>query len=184
MLFGNSDDMSWIYWNNILCAIILDVLAGNSSFRLYYPLTKAIDEAGAKYASRSEENEIRSLSSLIENFPSRVEVRDPETRKEQWYSGEEGVNLLQSLVQYMNSASIQVDMSRDATTHNLQFNLNGGYCLDFPLNFPKQAPVLWDSRGNRVGLDYHYKSDMDICRTVVNGVRSCLQHGNSRRYNR
>ena len=121
---------------------------------------------------------------MIENFPSRVEVRDPETKKEQWYSSEEGVNLLQSLVQYMNSASIQVDMSRDATSHNLQFNLNGGYCLDFPPNFPKQAPVLWDSRGNQMRVDGHYRNGGDICRTVVDAVRSCLQRGSGRRYNR
>lgn len=147
-----------------------DVLPGNSSFRIYQPLTEAVDK-GAKFHSLNNNDPHQALSTYIDQLPSRLQVRDPETKKEQWYSSEDGTQLLQTLVQYLNSASIQVEMSRDATTHNIQFNLDGGYCLDFPVDFPRCMPGFYDPRGDQIRVRYQRGQDDDVCRMIVDAVR-------------
>ena len=125
---------------------------------------------------------LEQLSSLVRNLPSRVEVRDPETKEEQWYSNETGVALLQSMVEALKSSSIEVDMSRDASTHNIQFNLSGGYCLDFPANFHRSMPLLFDSHGQQIYVKYDYNEAPDYCNMVASAVRQKIQGGNGRRY--
>ena len=163
---------------------LVDVLKGQSSFRLYEQLPQKIAKLGAKYPAivPNVNGKLEKVSRLVRNLPSRVEVRDPETKEEQWYSNETGVALLQSMVEALKSSSIEVDMSRDASTHNIQFNLSGGYCLDFPANFPKLMPLLFDSRGQKIHVKYNYNEAAGYCNMVASAVRQKIQGGNGGRY--
>lgn len=123
-----------------------------------------------------------SLTTLLDQMPSRTEVRDPETKAEQWYAGEVGVNLLQAMFQTLQSVPFEVEMSRDANTHNFQFNLNRDYCLDFPPNFPRKEPMLTDRRGNKqCKLQLETNSHEEICRSLVDALQNIFSQQRGRR---
>ena len=93
-----------------------------------------------------------------------------------------GVNLLQAMFQTLQSVPFEVEMSRDANTHNFQFNLNRDYCLDFPPSFPKKEPVLTDRRVNKqCKLQLETNSQEAICQSLVDVLRDIFSQQRGRR---
>lgn len=144
---------------------ISDILEGHSSFRKHANLTKEIKNNGSSFVSPIITNEtiFSDTNDLVDNLPSRFR-----TSHTQWYPTEEGEKLLQKLMQCFNSRNITPEISRDATTHDLQFNLNGEYALVFPPNFPDKLPDLFNKRGKNKALDRNeFLGGEEVCEGVV-----------------
>ena len=152
-----------------------DILPGDSSFRLSSSLTREI-AIGAKYSC--DPKDYNSLLEYIDRLPSRTRL-EPNTHKEQWYATEGGEELLQLLFVSFDSKSIKVVMSRDATTHNLQFTLNESYCLNFPVDFPIQKPEIFPLRdsGRRMSLKFEYTpgDKRSVCDGLLDSVTVYLR---------
>jgi hypothetical protein len=159
-----------------LCPLvyILDVLDGHSSFRLYGSLTEKIKE------SKFSPKPVSDVKLKFGYLPSRVQVEEAVTSGEQWYSSDDGMVYLQLLFQYFQEAGIAPDMSRDTGTQDMQFGLRGGYCLDFPANFPREMPTIRAPDGSEYELNRRSNRDEDVCRVVVNTVTNFLQNPQQR----
>jgi hypothetical protein len=156
-----------------LCPLvcILDVLDGHSSFRLYGPLTEQIKES--KVSPKPTSNFVKLKFGYLQ---SRVQVEEAVTSGEQWYSSDDGMVYLQLLFQYFQEEGIAPDMSRDTGTQDMQFGFSGGYCLDFPANFPREMPTIRAPDGSRYELSRGSNRDEDVCQTVVRTVVEFLQN--------
>ncbi|CAB3993023.1 Hypothetical predicted protein [Paramuricea clavata] len=154
-----------------------DVLPDHSSFRKFKALTTEINSKGDKVSPVHDGRPVRqNAANLIENLPSRVQVEEAVTSDKQWYATGEGMEFLQLLFQYFQGADITPDMSRDTVTQDMQFGLSGGYCLDFPANFPKKMPTLRAADGSRHEFKRRSNSDEDVCKTVVQAVVDFLRN--------
>ena len=146
---------------------------------MYERLTKQIkDSKVSPDPKHSNKNHPDSETrwKFLDNLPSRVEVEEAKTREEQWYSTDEGMQLLQLLFQYFQEASITPDMSRDTITQDMQFGLGGGYSLDFPANFPKEMPEIHTpDRGKCVLKNVKVTPGEDVCAAVVRAVVDFIQ---------
>ena len=89
------------------------------------------------------------FKSLVKKLRSRGELRVAQTKKEQWYSEEDGMDLLQAITQYFKNKGQNLDMSRDVATHNLQFTIDNRYRIDFPIDFPQKPPILSELRSRQ-----------------------------------
>ena len=154
---------------------IADVLSGHSSFRKFEVLTK---EIGKDLVSPIHDSNAvqENTKSLIKNLPSRVQVEEAVTSEVQWYSSEEGMEHLQLLFQYFQSAGITPEMSRDTNTQDMQFGFSGGYCLDFPANFPKRMPTIHAPDGNMYEVSRGSSHGEDVCQNLVNTVTKFLRN--------
>ena len=156
---------------------VADVLPDHSSFRKFKALTTDINSGGDMVSPVHDGHPVRqNAANLIENLPSRVQVEEAVTSDEQWYATGEGMELLQLLFQYFQGAGITPDMSRDTVTQDMQFGLSGGYCLDFPANFPKKMPTLRAADGSSREFKRRSNSDEDVCKTVVQAVVDFLRN--------
>lgn len=153
-----------------------DVLPGESSFRLSTSLTEEIAK-GARYSCDPKDSS--SLSRYIDSLPSRTNI-EPNTNKEQWYANEKGRELLQMLFQGFKNVDIQVEMSRDGTTHNFQFTLNQNLCLDFPPDFPNRKPRVSHIDGSLLSnsLDFWFTpgDNQSISDGLVGAARELLRY--------
>jgi hypothetical protein len=154
-----------------LCCNILDVLDGHSSFRLYAPLTEQIKDS--KVSPKPKDD---SVKLQYDHLPSRVQVEEAVTSEEQWYSSDEGMVHLQLLFQYFQVAGITPEMSRDTNTQDMQFGFSGGYCLDFPANFPKRMPTIHAPDGNMYDVSLGSSHGEDVCQALVNAVTKFLRN--------
>ena len=71
------------------------------------------------------------------------------------------------LFQYFQQAGFAIGMFRDTGTQDMQFGFSGGYCLDFPANFPREMPTIRAPDGSRYELSRGSNRDDDVCQTVV-----------------
>ncbi|XP_046859667.1 uncharacterized protein LOC124453026 [Xenia sp. Carnegie-2017] len=155
-----------------------DILDGHSSFRKYDDLTQKIGKNRDLVVPPgiSEDQDVRpEVNNLIAMLPSRTQTSEASIIPTQWYSTDQGMELLQKLMQCFNSQHITPEMSRDATTHNLQFNLNRDYALVFPPNFPKSLPVLHNSFDGKINFKRNEIDKSDVCGSVVRAVVRKIQ---------
>jgi hypothetical protein len=112
--------------------------------------------------------------SVADASPQQVEKAV--TSEKHWYSSDDGILYLELLLQYFQGVGIAPDMSRDTGTQDMQFGLRGGYCLDFPANFPRVMPTIRAPDGSRYDLDHGSNRDEDVCQTVVRTVVKFLRN--------
>ena len=158
---------------------VADVLPDHSSFRKFKALTTEINSKpkGDLVSPVHDDRPVRqNTENLIANLHSRVRVEEAVTSDEQWYATGEGMERLQLLFQYFQGAGITPDMSRDTVTQDMQFGLSGGYCLDFPANFPRKMPTIRAADGSWYDLKHVSNHDEDVCGTVVQKVVDFLRN--------
>ena len=105
-----------------------------------------------------------------------LQVEEAVTSEKQWYLSYEGMDRLLLLFQYFQQAGFAIGMFRDTGTQDMQFGFSGGYCLDFPANFPREMPTIRAPDGLRYELSRGSNRDEDVCGTVVPTVVEFLRN--------
>ena len=82
--------------------------------------------------------------------PTAVTANEAETKKEQWYSTEDGMQLFGKIHGTLQKFFQITGTSRDTKTHDISLSLSHQhrqFTIDFPSNFPNEMAVLTDARG-------------------------------------
>lgn len=93
------------------------------------------------------------------------------SEEQQWYESDDGGALLAKLFNAFERNAVSVEMSRNAKTHDMTFELNVKLCLNFPREFPKEEPSLSWTSDRRVR---HLGSHDETCQRIVNGAMRVL----------
>ena len=87
--------------------------------------------------------------------PTAATANEAETKKEQWYSTEDGMQLFAKIHGALQKFFQITGTSRDTKTHDISLSLGhqqGQFAIDFPSNFPTEMAVLTDVRGKQMEI--------------------------------
>lgn len=126
------------YYLSLIKFIFVEVLEGQSAFRLKSPFS---DEK--KLQKRYHAEEVRGNLDVRDISPK--PTCEAETKKEQWYSTEEGMKLFGKIHGVFQERFEITGTSRDTETHGLSVKLKidgREYAVDFPRDFPHDMAIL------------------------------------------
>ena len=117
------------------------------------------------------------------------QVREAEVKEDQWYSTEDGMEILRFLFQYLNNFFQVLETSRNTDTHNIGFSLLYTASksklqkvtikarLEFPADFPKSAATLIrDGKETRVQISKELiKKSEELAQVTCTTVLSLLE---------
>ena len=123
--------------------LLSETLEGDSGFRLLETGPFSQDRRFHRYHSE------RVSDSLEVVGPTAATANEAETKTEQWYSTEDGMQLFGKIHGALQKFFQITGTSRDTKTHDISLSLNhqkGQFAIDFPSNFPTEMAVLTDVR--------------------------------------
>ncbi|XP_031566084.1 uncharacterized protein LOC116301201 isoform X5 [Actinia tenebrosa] len=129
----------------------IDILKGQSAFRLYEPLTKVLPDL--------------SVPIPTEEYDKENENKEAEVTKEQWYSEPDGVKLLQGIYATFPQKGLTIlNMSRDKATEDISLSLTVDsmpIAVYFPASFPYENPkARVDDENDWSEVDLQYEEGM------------------------
>ena len=119
--------------------LLPETLVGNSGFRKL----KNGPFSQRYYIERYHDGEVSGSLEIV--GPTASTTNEAETRKEQWYSTEDGMKLFGQIHGALQKYFQITGTSRDTKTHDITLSLSyqrRQFAIDFPSNFPTELAVL------------------------------------------
>ena len=121
-----------------------ETLEGDSGFRLLKTGPFSQDRRFQRYHSEKVSDSLEVVG------PTASTANEAETKKEQWYSTEDGMQLFGKIHGALQKFFQITGTSRDTKTHDISLSLSNQrrqFSIDFPSNFPTEMAVLTEGRG-------------------------------------